>query len=358
MSEYYNIVPWFDSKEWLDVYEKIYISKNKIEAHNLLLIWKARCPSLPSGIESTLTLLEVLIQDENNVTSLTTMRGDHLLRLAYSSAIMRFVNHMLDTETAKGSSLYQAARSLGVPDWIIDLRHNTAHSNNLSSIELLREASHIGLDWLERSYWLKHKECIADYKSGQKDLDTSDNNKIAAFMNFCVSLSFCVHSRCKIKNLADIPDPSMRESIVNDARDVFGDIIDFSNLKTISISSLVNILTNNQCKKLFKGKDAVVHANKALLGEDSLFLSLDVLKHFSGDFFHKRKLSSQYVQCYEVLLTCLHTHDILLDFIVELIQITNKVEYGDQKCLLAALWVSEILLALAKSKQFIARLKK
>lgn len=356
MSEYFNIVPWFNSKEWLDVYEKIYISKNRKEAHNLLLIWKARCPSLPSGIESTLTLLEVLIQDENNNSSLPTMRSDHLLRLAYSSAIMRFVNHMLDTETAKGSSLYQAARSLGVPDWIIDLRHDTAHSNNLPSIELLREASHIGLDWLEKSYWLKYKECIADYKSGQKD--TSDNNKIAAFMNFCLSLSFCVHSRCKIKNLADIPDPCMKESIVNDAREIFGDLIDFSNLKTISIASLINILNNNHSKKLLKGKDAVMHANKALLGEDSLFLSLDVLNNFSGDFFHKRKLSSQYVQCFEVLLTCLHTHDILLDFILELIQITNRAEYGEQKSHLAALWVSEILIALAKSKQFIARLKK
>ncbi|XP_028165223.1 uncharacterized protein LOC114356316 [Ostrinia furnacalis] len=354
MSEYYNVVPWFNSKEWLDVYENVYISKNKTEAHNLLLIWKARCPSLPSGIESTLTLLEVLIQDENNVS---TMGSDQLLRLAYSSAIMRFVNHMLDTETAKGSSLYQAANRLGVPDWIIDLRHDTAHSNNLPSIELLREASHIGLDWLEKNYWLKYKECIADYQSGQKDIGTPDMNKMATFMNLCLSLSFCAHSRCKIKNLADIPDTSLVESIINDARDIFGDLIDFSNLKTVSIASLVNIL-NNHSKKLLKCKDAAINANKALLGEDSLFLSLDILNSLGGDIIQKRKLAPQYVQCFEVLLTCLHTYDILLDFILELIQVSNNVENGEQKCLLAALWVSEILVALEKCKRITARLKK
>lgn len=354
MTEYYNIVPWFNSDEWLKVYDKIYISSNKIKAHNLLLIWKARCPSLPSGIESTLTLLEVLIQDEKRDDT----ANDQLLRLAYSSAIMRFVNHMLDTETARGTSLYQAARNLGVPDWIIDLRHDASHSNNLPSIELLREASSIGLDWLHKNYWIKYKECIHDYKSGQKDFETPENHRITSLMHFCISLSFCAHSRCNIKKLSDIPNPSMRELIVNDGRDLFGDHIDFSNLKTVSVTSLINML-HSHAKKILKNKDAVAWANKALLGEDSLFLSNDLLNFLSSsDFYYKKKLNSSYVQCFEVFLTFLHTHDMLLDFILQLIQITNKIEDGSNKCCLAALWVSEILKSLAKSKQFMARMKR
>lgn len=354
MSEYFNVVPWFNSDEWLKVYDMIYSSSNKTEAHNLLLVWKARCPSLPSGIESTLTLLEVLLQDEKSDDT----ANDQLLRLAYSSAIMRFVNHMLDTETARGTSLYQAARNLGVPDWIIDLRHDTAHSNNLPSIELLREASAIGLEWLQRNYWDKYKECIQDYKSGQKNLvDTPENNKIDALMHFCLSLSFCAHSRCNIKNLSDIPNPSMSESIVSDARDLLGDHIDFSNLKTVSLSSLINML-NSQFKKWLKSSDAISCAIKALLGEDSLFLSNDLLNFLSSnDFYYKRKLNPSYVQCFEVFLTFLHTNEILLDFILGLIQI-NKTEDGPNKCRLAALWVSEILKALTKSKQFTERMKR
>ncbi|RVE54298.1 hypothetical protein evm_001125 [Chilo suppressalis] len=355
MSEYYHIVPWFNSAEWLQVYENIFIHHNKETALQTILIWKSRCPSLPSGIESTLSLLEVLIQDENA----TNIANDQLLRLAYSSAVMRFVNHMLDTETAKGTSLYKAAKNMEVPDWIIDLRHDTAHSNNLPSIELLREASQIGLEWLERNYWVKYKECINNFVTGEQHIqpETPETNKIALVMHFCTSLSFCAHSKCKFINLSEIPDPSLRESIVNDARDLFGDHYDFSNLKTVSVQSLVNILDLNS-RMLFKNKDSISYAIQSLLGDESLFLSSELLNFMGNeDFYHKKKLSASYMQCFELLLTFLHSNDILQDFVLELIEITNKTDNDDCKSLLAALWISEILKALDKTKQFIERLK-
>lgn len=359
MSEYYHIVPWFDSAEWLKVYDLIYSPNStletKQEALKQLLVWKARCPSLPSGVQSTLTLLEVHIHDaklyENAI-------NDHsVLRLAYSSAIMRFVNHMLDTETARGSSLYQAAKNLGVPDWIIDMRHDTAHSNNLPSIEILRDACSISLNWLQKFYWEKHKMCIKDYVAGQKETNVNDENKIAILMNYCVSLSICTHSRCKIKNLSEIPDATMRESIANDVRDLFGDSIDLSNLKTVSIMSLVNAI-NMQSKKLLRTADIVTYVNKALLGEDSLFLSMELLNAMDeNEFYHKKHLNRSYVQCFEFMLTFLHSHDLLLDFLMELIKISYSNSDNDRSCL-GALWVSEILIALRKSKQFIDRIKK
>jgi hypothetical protein len=354
MSEYYNIVPWYNSQEWLEAYNNIYVTVNKQAALQLLLIWKARCPSLPSGIESTLTLIEVLLQDESNGN---ITNNDHLLRLAYSSAIMRFVNHMLDTETAKGTTLYRAAKNLDVPDWIIDLRHDTAHNNKLPSIELLREATQISLDWLEKKYWLKYKECIADYVTGNKVYEGSDNNKIAALMHFCTSLSFCAHTKCKIKNLSDIPDASMRENIVNDARDLFGDQYDFSKLKTVSVTSLINILYRHS-KQLLNSKDANLYVNRALLGEDSLFLSVEIVNFLgSGDFYHTKTITASYMQCFEVMLTFLHSNDMLLDFIIELIEITSDTENNENRCMLAALWVSQILKALTKTKQFLERSK-
>lgn len=358
MSEYYHIVPWFNSNEWREVYDKIYspVSTllNKQEALNLLLIWKARCPSLPSGIESTFTLLEVYIQDAKNCDN---MVNEQLLRLAYSSALMRFVNHMLDTETAKGTSLYQAAKNLGVPDWIIDMRHDTAHSNNLPSIELLREATDISLDWLQKHYWDKHKLCLNDYKSGQKETDNNEEHKIGTLMNFCISLSVCAHTKCRIKNLSDIPDPNMRESIVNDAGDLFGGHIDLSNLKTVSVTALINIM-NKQARKLLKSNDTLAHVNKALLADDSLFLSLELLEYVGdGDFSRKNQLSRHYVQCFEVLLTFLHTNDLLQDFVLQLIEV-SQCGSDSNKCLLAALWVAEILRALSKSRMFLEKIKK
>ncbi|KAJ2949672.1 hypothetical protein O0L34_g15598 [Tuta absoluta] len=358
MTEYYHIVPWFSSKEWHLVYENIYSSTSSVasqqEALNFMLIWKARCPSLPSGVESTLTLLEVHLQDAKNSDDVANQQ---LLRLAYSSALMRFVNHMLDIETAKGTSLYQAAKNLGVPDWIIDLRHDTAHSNNLPSTELLREACTFSLDWLQKQYWDKQKLHIRDYTAGQTETNSNDENKITALVNFCVSLSICANPKNKIKNLSEIVDIDMRESIVNDTRDLFGDQVDLSNLKTVSVMGLINLL-NFQSKKLLKTKDAIKHVNKALLSEESLFLSQELLDYVSdGDLYSKSKLSKNYVQCFEVLLTFLHSNELIMDFVLELIKVSESCD-NDYRSKLAALWVSEILSALKKSKNFIDNVHK
>ncbi|XP_063368012.1 uncharacterized protein LOC134656418 [Cydia amplana] len=347
MSQSCQIVPWFDSKEWFEVYEKIYSApslKTKQEALEILLVWKARCPSLPAGIESTLGLLEVHIQD-------STQGNEKLLRLAYATAMMRFVNHMLDAEIAKGTSLHQAARVSDVPDWIIDLRHDTAHNNVLPSIEILREASLIGLEWLNNNYWSKHREYIKDFVSGHKEINSTDENKISVLINFCTTLSICASPSCKIKNVSDIADNNMKEAIINDARDLFTNSMDFSNLKTVSIASLVNTLNIN-AKRLLKSKNTPALVNKALTSEDSLFLSSDLLHYLcETDFYVKSKLSFQYVQCFEVLLTFLQTNDLLMDLVQDLIKFTNE-ENDSEKRKLAALWVSEILQALKKSVLF------
>lgn len=357
MTQYYNIVPWFSSEEWRMVYNKLYsasaVYSDKQEALKVLLIWKARCPSLPSGIESTLGLLEVYLEDTKPDGQ---DANEQVLRLAYSSAIMRFVNHMLDTETAKGSSLYQAAKNLDVPDWIIDLRHDTAHSNKLPSLELLREAATIGLQWLKGSYWLKHKEHIKDYETGEKALEHVDN-KITALMNFCLSLSICAHSQCKIKSIAQIPDDDMRDSILHDVKEFLSDNIDVTNMKTVSVITLINML-NAQARRLLKSKDTSSQVNKALLGEDSLFLSLELVELLEERNFNKKNsLSKHFMQCFEVLLTFLHTNDLILNFLLELISMTQREEHGSLRCKLAAVWVSEILKALKRSKDFRSRMK-
>ncbi|KAL4710991.1 hypothetical protein ACJJTC_017956 [Scirpophaga incertulas] len=353
MSEYYNVVPWFDSKQWLQVYEDIYVNHNHKAALELLIIWKARCPSLPSGVESTFTLLQVLNQDENS----TSRVNDQLLRLAYSAAIMRFVNHMLDSETIKGSSLYNAAKNLGVPDWIIDMRHDTAHNNILPSIDLFREASQIALNWLDQNYWQKHKECITDYQIGRNDNFTFEDSKVDVIMNLCMSLSFCSHTKCNIKKISAIPNASLKESIVNDACNLFKDNFNFSNLKTVSISSLIKVM-NIHSKNIFRDKNMILRANETLLGDDSLFLSLELVNYMSKrKFYETKSLYNEYVKCFEILLTFLHSNDMLLDFILKLIDITIHEENGKHKSLLAALWVSEILRSFIKLKKFSKRMK-
>lgn len=349
MSAKYTVVPWFNSAEWFKVYDDIFSeNSNKQDALNLLQIWKARSPSLPSGIESTLCLLQVHLQDLQDDVDVAR---EQILRLAYSTAIMRFVNHMLDTETVKGSSFYEAAKNLGFPDWLVDLRHDTAHNFSLPTLELLRNACHISLQWLKDNYWDKHKEFISDYKCGNDNLENNDEARIGVLVNFLSCLGIC--KQAKIKKLIQIPDVEMQESIVNDARLLLDNIVDFSNLNNVSISSLLNLLENNM-KKYLKSKNINILFNNSILGEDSLCLSLELVDLLSRNEFKKQKLSRNYVQCFEPLLTVLHTNDLILEFVIALVDIT-KVNECQDKALLAALWISEILRALKASKQFLER---
>ncbi|XP_047532852.1 uncharacterized protein LOC125067959 [Vanessa atalanta] len=352
----FQVVPWYNSQEWQEVYEKIYAQtttlSSKQKALDHLLIWKARCPSLPSGIESTLTLLEVHVQDLNKNNEICT---DHLLRLAYSSALMRFVNHMLDKETSKGLTLYQAAKNSGIPDWIIELRHDTAHSERLPPLDLLREATLTSIQWLQQNYWDKHKQCINNLVIGKLQDGGYLQNKISVLINFCISLSICSHSKCNIKFISEIKDATIRESLINDAKDLFDESVDFTNLKLISIHFLIETM-NSKTKKLLNNDLVSNYVNRILMADDSLFLSLELhslLDNYNLDC--SKSLCKQYVQCFDGLLNFLHTNDLIQDFVLELIKYTNSDENINRRRKLASQWVSVIFKALKKNQLFMEK---
>ena len=44
--------------------------------------------------------------------------------------------------------LQDLAKELGIPSWIVDLRHRAAHGSSCPSLPLLREAAEFCLKWL------------------------------------------------------------------------------------------------------------------------------------------------------------------------------------------------------------------
>jgi ribosomal biogenesis protein LAS1 len=102
-----------------------------------LSTWKA-ITSLPHALESTLSLLVVIVQDNAPI-----LAPSHLsLRQSYSAAIIRLVNGLVDPLQlgAYARSIASIANQLGLPPWIVELRHAATHED-LPSIELLREAA-------------------------------------------------------------------------------------------------------------------------------------------------------------------------------------------------------------------------
>ena len=105
-----------------------------------LSAWKA-ITVLPHALESTLAILVVRLQDappQTGQPSYTSLN----LRQAYASALIRMVNGLVDPLQvgAFARSIASIAAQLGLPSWLVELRHAATHED-LPSLELLRDAA-------------------------------------------------------------------------------------------------------------------------------------------------------------------------------------------------------------------------
>lgn len=151
-------VPWSSITELDQVCSWIYSDENDMEAKvqaiqrvcssplhpvefeligEQLSAWKA-ITTLPHALESTLAILTVIVQD----TSREGTSSYLLTRQAYASALIRLVNGLVDPLQlgAYARSIASIAAQLGLPAWLVELRHAATHED-LPSLQLLREAS-------------------------------------------------------------------------------------------------------------------------------------------------------------------------------------------------------------------------
>lgn len=102
-----------------------------------LAAWKA-ITTLPHALESTHSLLSVILQDHTSGKSTSHLS----LRQSYANAIIRLVNGLVDPLQfgAYARSIASIAMQLGLPAWLVELRHAATHED-LPSLEVLREAA-------------------------------------------------------------------------------------------------------------------------------------------------------------------------------------------------------------------------
>ncbi|KAF9066058.1 Las1-like-domain-containing protein [Rhodocollybia butyracea] len=145
-------VPWASIAELDEVCAAIFTDENDLESQtfaiNRLVAWKA-ITSLPHAIESTLSLLVIIVQDKHSNSS------SLVLRQSYSAAIIRLVNGLVDPLQfgVYARSIAAISAQLGLPAWLVEIRHAATHED-LPSLEILREAAHQSMAWLLHNYWL------------------------------------------------------------------------------------------------------------------------------------------------------------------------------------------------------------
>ena len=108
-----------------------------------LSAWKS-ITQLSHALESTLGLLCVTLQDgmASQPPSLVPLSG-YNLRQCYSTAIIRLVNGLVDPlqSGVYARSIASIAAQLGLPAWLVEVRHAATHEE-LPSLQVLREAAH------------------------------------------------------------------------------------------------------------------------------------------------------------------------------------------------------------------------
>nr|CCA20954.1 conserved hypothetical protein [Albugo laibachii Nc14] len=161
--------PWLNWSEWLQVYDYVYSNDVRLSQEGLERIasWRSRC-SLPISIESTSQLVEIRLHEQlaSNTCSVIgqSARSELELRMMHACVIVRCVNGLVDAMQSKNSiamAVSALAQRIGIPLWIVDLRHESTH-NELPMLPVLRFASSYLLSWLERNYWGKQCAILKD----------------------------------------------------------------------------------------------------------------------------------------------------------------------------------------------------
>jgi hypothetical protein len=154
-------VPFLHWDEWIKVKNNLY-SNTSIDDKRMALetvsIWRKR-GNVPFSVDLTAQIVDVQLQDSkyslspSNISSHQSVSQDNLL-LLYSMVVVRSVNSIVEPSQQSyfAQSILSIAERLGLPGWIVELRHDATHKQ-LPSLSVLRAAGEFLLEWYYSQYW-------------------------------------------------------------------------------------------------------------------------------------------------------------------------------------------------------------
>ncbi|KAH9102554.1 hypothetical protein LEN26_014298 [Aphanomyces euteiches] len=160
---------WMDWTEWQAVFTDLFpVDLNlqlsdemqhakKLHALAVMAAWRARS-DVPVAIEVSAQLAEISCHG-HSVLGLAApgrsmYRSHEELRLLYSATVVRCVNGLVDASQrgAYAQAVSSLALRIGIPLWIVDIRHEAAHTK-LPSLPTLQLAAQTLRQWLFDHYW-------------------------------------------------------------------------------------------------------------------------------------------------------------------------------------------------------------
>ncbi|XP_011302966.1 uncharacterized protein [Fopius arisanus] len=362
-------VPWFSPYEWHAVYKQIYSNdtEQQTKGYETLLVWKARLPKLPVGIECTLSLIQVCLRDRSWTPQINSkalpMHYENDLSLMYATTIMRFLNQISNIGPTKQSSLFQIAKQLKIPEWIVNLRHDAAHGHDLSSITLLRMASNILLRWLHDEYWAPEAQ-VLEKQNEIIELEEIENFEcLVDLIELWMSIGLYMESEFSV--VADLPDDHLRNTLMDfhshtkmTKRDLDTSIpSEHLDERTYRLKTARSHLFTEISNELRRKKDQKTPGKiiTDLLVNCEVFLaSSEILSLFtekSNVNEKHEKLPRKMIAFWQPIIALLHETKVLEMLSMKLIDVVHSREssfQSNQKKISASLWLKAIAQSFVK----------
>lgn len=375
-----RFVPWFNMTEWDQAYKQIYSDDTvaQVKGFERLLIWKARCPQgIPAGAQCTLDLIQICLKDREMwpqiAGGLLPPYHERDLRFMYAMAVLRFLNHLANLARNKPHSLYDVAAKLHIPDWVVNIRHDTSHGHNLPSLGILREAAHFCLDWIHEHYWKNEAEMTTDWIAGD---DTAAYDEIVHHLKEIVETwqAIMLYSSAGLTTFAEIPDLHLQKHLIDEKEKYTARRLDEMLKKlrcrghTLPNTEMAEaqILVIKQLKDCMKisGRFGDRHEIlvDVLLEGDGFLASPDFMSVFSSDHdasgLTYESLPTDFRNLWKTMLYCLYQNRVVPLLMEKLIHKSSSENESHHRCKVAALWVKELSQSLYKVKKTVELVQK
>lgn len=151
-------MPWASWSEWHTVHAGVMSEwwEEREWALRRMAAWEHR-GGMPHAAAATAYLLDALQRRQDG-----SIRSELQERLMLSMAIIRAVNGLVDASqrAARAQPISVLASRMGLPAWLVDVRHEATH-NSLPTLSALRSAADAVLQWLFSHYWQRQSRFVS-----------------------------------------------------------------------------------------------------------------------------------------------------------------------------------------------------
>ncbi|XP_034103471.1 uncharacterized protein LOC117567534 [Drosophila albomicans] len=323
------VTPWRDTEEFGLVYDWLFGNATTPEdirkALSQMRIWNLRRGSLcPASVLATAVLVHAQLEDKlGNVNIQTT----------YASAFTRFFNFMSSImQSYNMSSMYETARQLGLPSFIVDLRHLCAHGQELPPTAILRNTAQHCMKWLHEFYWQPQQVTMKDLDAPK--LQRKDKLKFEMKLKSLLDI-FDLALECQLKGAQKLKEVRKLKSSAE-----FNKLRIFCSKHNVKTSSEVLGKVINQLGVVIKQHNT---AMKDLL--DIYMASVLKMKYFlgAGISHSKDDQEDDVIQATQELFRLLAVQGYILNIFVAFVYLAENPNADTESRQGASYWATKML---------------